>query len=109
MFHILVTDDDKHTRMLFKAVLEADGYTVITAKDGTEALDILDREHIDLIVLDIMMPGTDGYTLTKMLRENYNTLPILMVSAKQLPEDKKKGFLVGTDDYMTKPVDEDCK
>ncbi|MBQ3566501.1 MAG: response regulator transcription factor [Oscillospiraceae bacterium] len=107
MFHILVTDDDKHTRMLFKAVLEADGYTVITAKDGTEALDILDREHIDLIVLDIMMPGTDGYTLTKMLRENYNTLPILMVSAKQLPEDKKKGFLVGTDDYMTKPVDED--
>ena len=107
MFHILVTDDDKHTRMLFKAVLEAGGYTVITAKDGTEALDILDREHIDLIVLDIMMPGTDGYTLTKMLRENYNTLPILMVSAKQLPEDKKKGFLVGTDDYMTKPVDED--
>ena len=67
----------------------------------------MDEEHIDLVVLDIMMPKMDGYEFTKTLRENQNNLPILMVSAKQLPEDKKKGFLVGTDDYMTKPVDED--
>jgi len=67
----------------------------------------MDEEHIDLVVLDIMMPKMDGYEFTKTLRENQNNLPILMVSAKQLPADKKKGFLVGTDDYMTKPVDED--
>jgi len=66
----------------------------------------MDREHIDLVVLDIMMPKMDGYEFTKTLRENDNNLPILMVSAKQLPADKQKGFLVGTDDYMTKPIDE---
>lgn len=107
MFHILVADDDKHTRMLYKAVLESDGYTVTTAQNGMEALDVLDKEHIDLIVLDIMMPEMDGYTFTQTLRENHNTLPILMVSAKQLPKDKKMGFLVGTDDYMAKPIDEE--
>jgi DNA-binding response OmpR family regulator len=67
----------------------------------------MDREHIDLVIVDIMMPGMDGYEFTKTLRETNNALPVLMVSAKQLPEDKKKGFLVGTDDYMTKPVDEE--
>ena len=67
----------------------------------------MDSEHIDLVVLDIMMPHMDGYEFTKALREVENNLPILMVSAKQLPEDKKKGFLVGTDDYMTKPIDEE--
>lgn len=107
MFRILVVDDNKHTRLLFKAVLEADNYTVFTATDGEDALRIMDEEHIDLVVLDIMMPKMDGYEFTKLLRENNNNLPILMVSAKQLPADKKKGFLVGTDDYMTKPVDED--
>jgi DNA-binding response OmpR family regulator len=59
------------------------------------------------VVLDVMMPEMDGYEFTKTLRENQSTLPILMVSAKQLPEDKKQGFLVGTDDYMTKPIDEE--
>ena len=107
MFHILVVDDNKHTRLLFKAVLEAENYTVFTAEDGEDALRVMDEEHIDLVVLDIMMPKMDGYEFTKILRENQNSLPILMVSAKQLPADKKKGFLVGTDDYMTKPVDED--
>ena len=107
MVHILVADDDKNTRRLMKAVLEAEGYTVFTAAGGEEALQLLDQQHIDLIVLDIMMPGMDGYEFTKTLREAQNSLPILMVSARQLPEDKKKGFLVGTDDYMTKPVDEE--
>ena len=107
MFQILVVDDNKHTRLLFKAVLEAENYTVFTAEDGEDALRVMDEEHIDLVVLDIMMPKMDGYEFTKILRENNNNLPILMVSAKQLPADKKKGFLVGTDDYMTKPVDED--
>ena len=107
MFHILVVDDDKNTRRLFRAILESAGYTVSTAADGEKALDLMDSEHIDLVVLDIMMPHMDGYEFTKALREVENNLPILMVSAKQLPEDKKKGFLVGTDDYMTKPIDEE--
>ena len=107
MFHILVVEDDKHTRMLFQAILEAANYTVFTANNGEDALKVLEKEHIDLVVLDIMMPKMDGYEFTKILRENDNNLPILMVSAKQLPEDKHKGFLVGTDDYITKPIDEE--
>jgi len=107
MFHILVVDDDKNTRLLLKAVLEAENYTVSTAKNGQEALDIMDKEHIDLVTLDIMMFKMDGYEFTKILRESNNNLPILMISAKQLPEDKKKGFIVGADDYMTKPIDEE--
>lgn len=107
MFHILVAEDDKNTRRYFQAVLEEANYTVTTAENGAQALEILSREHIDLIVLDVMMPEMDGYELTKELRDVQDTIPILMVSAKQLPADKKKGFLVGTDDYMTKPVDEE--
>jgi len=107
MFHILVVDDDKNTRLLMRAVLENARYTVFTAENGEDALALMDKEHIDLVVLDIMMPKMDGYTFTQALRETNNNLPILMVSAKQLPEDKRKGFLVGTDDYMTKPVDEE--
>lgn len=107
MINILVADDDKNTRLLMKAILEADHYHVFTAADGQQALQMLDREHIDLVVLDIMMPNMDGYEFTATLRENNNTLPILMVSAKHLPEDKHRGFLVGTDDYITKPIDEE--
>lgn len=107
MFHILVVDDDKHSRQLFKAILENENYTVSTAEDGEKALEMMDSTHVDLVVLDVMMPNMDGYEFTRVLRETENNLPILMVSAKQLPEDKKKGFLVGTDDYMTKPIDEE--
>lgn len=107
MFHILVVDDDKNTRMYFEAVLKNNNYTVTVAKNGEEALDVMDREHVDLVVLDVMMPKLDGYEFTKTLRECDNNLPILMVSAKQLPADKNKGFAVGTDDYMTKPVNQD--
>ena len=107
MFHILVVDDDRHTRMLLEAILKAENYTVFTASNGEAALDVMDKEHIDLVVLDIMMPKMDGYEFTKVLRESDNNLPILMVSAKQLPADKRKGFLVGTDDYITKPINEE--
>lgn len=105
MFHILVVDDDKNTRRLMRAVLEADGYTVTTAEDGVRALAELDREHVDLVVLDVMMPNMDGHAFCSALRAGRSELPVLMVSAKQLPEDRKQGFLAGTDDYMTKPVD----
>lgn len=107
MFRILIVDDDKNTRMLLKAVLEAENYSVSTAENGEDALAIMDVSHIDMVVLDVMMPKMDGYEFTKTLRQSDNNLPILMVSAKQLPADKKKGFLVGTDDYMTKPIDEE--
>ena len=106
MFHILVVDDDKNTRRLLTAVLEAENYSVSSAENGEEALTVLDKTHVDLIVLDIMMPKMDGYELTTLLRETNNDLPILMLTAKQLPEDKHKGFQSGTDDYMTKPIDE---
>ena len=107
MIHILVVDDDKNTRMFLSAVLKRNGYTVSTACDGEEALRFMDSEHIDLVVLDIMMPKMDGYEFTSILREAQNNLPILMVSAKQLPADKHRGFLVGTDDYITKPIDDE--
>lgn len=105
--NILVADDDKNTRLLMKAILEGAGYRVFTAVDGQEAMDMLDREHVDLVVLDVMMPRMDGYAFTQTLRQGGSTLPILMVSAKQLPADKHRGFLVGTDDYITKPIDEE--
>ncbi len=105
MFNILVVEDDKNTRKLFEAILSRNGYHVFSAHDAESAFDIMDNQQIDLIVLDIMMPGIDGYTFTQELRGSDISTPILMASAKQLPEDKKKGFLVGTDDYMTKPID----
>lgn len=107
MFQILVAEDDTNARKLYEAELKRANYKVFCASDGLEAMEILDREHVDLILLDIMMPGLDGYGFTKILRENGNDIPILVVSAKQLAEDRKKGFILGIDDYMTKPVDEE--
>ena len=107
MFQILIAEDDKNTRRLMEAVLKEHGYHPILACGGLEALKLLDTHHVDLVILDIMMPGMDGYEFTRQLRATDYTLPILMVTAKQLPEDKRKGFIVGTDDYMTKPVDEE--
>ena len=107
MFKVLVVDDDKNTRLFMNALLDEAGYTVMLAEDGRGALDVMDKEHIDLVILDVMMPNMDGYELTSALREANANLPILMVSARQLPEDKRRGFLVGTDDYMTKPVDDE--
>jgi len=107
MFHILVVDDDKHTRLFMRALLEAERYTVTLAENGLQALEMMEKHHIDLVVLDVMMPQMDGYQFTRELRAAHNDLPILMVSAKQLPEDRRQGFLAGTDDFMVKPVDEE--
>ena len=107
MFQILVAEDDKNTAKLMKAVLIQEGYEVFSAGNGQEALDIMDKQHIDLIVLDVMMPVMDGYEFTQTLRNCGDTTPILMVTAKQLPEERCKGFIVGTDDYMVKPVNEE--
>ena len=107
MFRVLVVDDDKNTRLLFKTLLEKANYTVLVAKDGEEALETMDKEHIDLVVLDIMMPRMDGYEFTRTIRNANNNLPILMISAKQLPRDKHIGFDAGIDDYMTKPIEKE--
>ena len=107
MFRILVVEDDTHIRKLMCTVLKAHGFETLQAEDGLAALDVMDKEHIDLVVLDLMMPNMDGYEFTKELRSVGENLPILMVTAKQEQSDKNKGFLAGTDDYMTKPVDED--
>ncbi len=107
MFDILVVEDDRNTRLLMEAVLRRGGYNPILASDGEEALDIMDHKHVDLVLLDIMMPKMDGYEFAKTLRDGGSSLPILMVTAKEAPADKKRGFIVGTDDYMVKPVDEE--
>ena len=104
MFNVLVVDDDKNTRSLMQAVLVKD-YNVFTAENGNAALAIMDEQYVDLVVVDIMMPGLDGYGFTSALRESDSEIPILMVSAKQLPDDRKEGFRVGIDDFMSKPID----
>lgn len=105
MINILVVEDDKHTRKLLETILKREGYSVLKAEDGVIAMEVLENNHVDLIILDIMMPNMDGYEFAKELRDAECMIPILMATAKQLPEDKKRGFIVGTDDYMTKPID----
>ena len=105
MINILVVEDDKHTRKLLETILKREGYSVLKAEDGVIAMEALENNHVDLIILDIMMPNMDGYEFAKELRDAECMIPILMATAKQLPEDKKRGFIVGTDDYMTKPID----
>lgn len=106
MFHIMIVEDDKSTLKWMEKVVSMAGYNVYTAGDGIEALDVMDQNHVDLIVLDVMMPRMDGYEFTEQLRSVDNLTPILMVTAKELPEDRCKGFIAGTDDYMVKPVNE---
>ena len=103
MLQILIIDDDKNIRRYLKTILLAAGYTPICTETADEALHIMETNNIALIILDIMLPGTDGFTFTKLLRDCKNDIPILMHTAKQLPDDIKTGFLAGTDDYMTKP------
>ncbi len=107
MFRIMVVEDDTNTRKLMLAVLAQNGYEPVPARDAAEALAILDRKHIDLILLDVMLPGMDGFAFARELRDAGNDIPILMATAKELMADKRQGFLAGTDDYMVKPVDEE--
>ena len=79
-------------------------YAIISVQDGVEALDVLERQPVDLIIADVMMPRMDGYTLVKTLRERGDQIPVLLLTAKQSFEDKREGFSSGVDDYMTKPV-----
>ena len=107
MLRIMIVDDNTNTRKLTKAVLEQNGYDTVCACDGEEGLELLDKIHVDLIILDIMMPKMNGFEFTRTLRSCGWETPILMVTAKESHLDKKEGFLAGTDDYMVKPVDDE--
>ncbi len=104
MFTILVVEDDASLNKMICAKLSREQFKSIPAFDGEEALEVMDREHIDLIISDVMMPKLDGYELTKLLRNTKYYLPILMITAKSQLEDMEKGFVAGTDDYMIKPI-----
>ena len=105
MFNILVIEDNKNMRKLICATLKQNGDSTFEAEDGEVGLDVLDTTHIDLIICDIMMPNMDGYEFTETLRDGHCETPIIIVTAKEQLEDKKKGFSIGADDYMVKPID----
>jgi DNA-binding response OmpR family regulator len=86
-------------------ILKQNGYNTFSASDGQDALTIFDEKHIDMLVSDIMMPNVDGFELTKLVRQSYPQMPILLITAKETFDDKKRGFLNGADDYMVKPID----
>ena len=102
---ILIAEDEDDIRRLLALNMKKEGYEVIECKDGIEALEAFKNQEVHLALLDIMMPNMDGYEFAQELRDADCMIPILMATAKQLPEDKKRGFIVGTDDYMTKPID----
>lgn len=105
MIKILVAEDDPATQKYLCAILKLAGYETVAVKNGIEASDMLAQTHIDLLLCDIMMPGMDGYELTRSIRDSGSLLPVLMLTAKNLSEDMRNGFLSGTDDYMVKPPD----
>lgn len=104
MHKILIVEDDQELRQLFGHVLIKNGYTVKGVSNGREALDILDADYYDLMISDIMMPQMDGFELVRSLRDAGNTMPVLMITAREAFDDMRTGFQSGTDDYMVKPV-----
>ncbi|OTP25594.1 response regulator transcription factor [Enterococcus mundtii] len=105
MNRILLVEDDERLQQLYQSVLERAGFLVFAVANGTEALKRLESTQVDVIITDIMMPVMDGYELLETLRSSRLETPVLIITAKADFEDKKKGFQLGTDDYMTKPVD----
>lgn len=105
MLKILVVEDDRELRQLFSRVLSKNGFTVLEACDGQEALKMIDENYVDLMISDVMMPEMDGYELVSSLREAGNLVPVLMITAKDTFDDMRQGFLSGSDDFMVKPVD----
>ena len=104
MTHILIVEDDNEICQLYSRVLSKYGYQVTGVINGQEALDAIDKSYFDLIISDIMMPVMNGYELVQALRDCGCTTPVMMITAKDAFDDKRQGFLSGTDDYMVKPV-----
>lgn len=105
MFKVLVADDEVNIRNLIKLKLSGEGYDVVCASDGNEALSRLYSECFDICIVDVMMPVMDGFLLVKQMRGANIDTPVIMVTAKGNAEDKIEGFRSGIDDYMVKPVD----
>ncbi|NRR23518.1 response regulator transcription factor [Brevibacillus sp. MS2.2] len=101
---ILIADDDPHVRELLRFYLAKEGYNVLACVDGNEASVLLEQESVQLAIVDVMMPGKNGWELCREIREFYD-LPVIMLTAKGEVRDKEKGFLAGTDDYLTKPFE----
>lgn len=106
MIQILIVDDNQNTRKLMSVVLQKQNYKISEVTNGEEALSFLQNNVVSLIILDIMMPKMNGYQLIQEIRNANNNVPILMVSAKDKPDDRIKGFRLGTDDYLVKPFNE---
>lgn len=106
MFNILIADDQPNIRRLYEYTLEKNGYRPFVAADGEEALKVLGEQHIDLVILDIMMPKLDGFGCLKAMRESGINVPVLMITARDSSEDLRRSFMLGSDDFLTKPVDE---
>lgn len=104
MIRILAVDDDLHMLNFVSAELRQIGYEVIEADSGEQALSCLKSTSVDLAVVDVMMPGIDGFELTQILRKDYN-LPVILLTARHHIEDKERGFLAGSDDYLVKPFE----
>lgn len=104
MFKILIAEDDNELRQLFERVLTINGYAASGVADGLEALEYLEKEYVDLVISDIMMPRMDGYALARSIREQSPAMPILMITAKGDFNDVSQGFFSGADDYMVKPI-----
>lgn len=105
MLKILIVEDEKALLELYSIVLKKEGYETLQAHNGQEAWECMEREHVDLVITDILMPVMDGYELVELLREDNPLLPVLMITAKDDFLSKRRGFSLGTDDYMTKPID----
>jgi len=104
MLKILIAEDDRELCQLFSHVLTKNGYSVTEVEDGMEALAAIDSDYFDLIISDIMMPRMDGYEFVRQLREKGNQTPVMMITARDAFDDMRQGFLLGTDDYMVKPI-----
>ena len=102
MFNILVVEDNKNTRFLMRELLESEHYVVYTARDGEEALNVLEKNHVDLAIVDVMMPKLDGFSAVKEIRK-VKDIPVIMLSARGEEYDKLFGFEIGADDYVVKP------
>lgn len=107
MFNVLIVEDDFGTRKLMSITLRNAGFLPIPAENSTEGLRLLEEKKPDLVIADIMLPDMSGFRLTENIRKTHPDIPIIIVTAKQSPSDKHYGFMVGADDYLTKPVDEE--
>jgi len=105
MFKVLVAEDEFHIRELISKNLEKNGYATLKAKDGQEAYNLFSNNHIDIVITDIMMPHINGVSLSRLIRQLNEDIPIIMLTALDTYSDKERGFNSGADDYIVKPVD----